>query len=98
MIPDAAYWIWGITLGIVTFVITPLALYLLHRGLTAAMSIERYLREGLKAGVGIVENTAAIAALDETIQAATSLLQATELLKNHAADIAETVASPPAGR
>ncbi len=55
---NAVYWIWGTTLAIITFVVVPLALHLLHRTLKAAMSIERYARESLTAGVGIANNTA----------------------------------------
>ena len=91
MIPEAVFWIWGITLGVITFVIVPLALYLLHRALCAARSIERYTREALAAGAGIAENTAAIAALEETIAAATSLLEAAEALKRRSAEIADAV-------
>ena len=97
MIPDAVIWVWGITLGVITFVIVPLALYLLHRALRAARSIERYTRESLEAGAGIAANTAAIAALEETIAAARSLLEATELLKRRTSEIADAVAGP-AGR
>ena len=59
-----ALWIWAITLAVVTVVIVPLAVYLLHRTLRAARSIERYTRESLAAGVGIATNTAAIAVLE----------------------------------
>ena len=97
MIPETAYWIWGITLGLITFVIVPLALYLLHRALRAARSIERYTREALEAGAGIAANTAAIAALEETIATAASLREAAELLKRRTAEIADAVAGP-AGR
>jgi hypothetical protein len=97
MTPDAVFWLWGITLGVITLVVVPLALYLLHRALHAARSIERYTREALEAGAGIAANTAAIAALGETIAAAKSLLEAAELLKRRAAEIADAVAGP-AGR
>jgi hypothetical protein len=95
MTPEAVFWLWGITLGIITFVIVPVALYLLQRALRAARFIERYTREALEAGTGIAANTAAIAALDETIAAAKSLLEAAELLKQRTADIADAVAGPP---
>ena len=94
MTPSIVFWIWGVTLGVVTFVVVPLALYLLHRTLLAARAIERYTREALEAGAGIASNTAAIAALEETIGAATSLLEATQLLKQRAADVADAVAGP----
>lgn len=44
---------------------------------------------------GITVNTAAIASLEETIRAASSLLEAAELLKRRTADIADAVAGPP---
>ncbi|MDQ6765441.1 MAG: hypothetical protein M3Z22_04990 [Verrucomicrobiota bacterium] len=77
----AVYWIWGGTLAVITFVVVPVALYLLHRTLKAARRIERYAREALEAGVGIAENTAAISALDTTLAAAGSLVEGTKLLK-----------------
>ena len=89
----AALWIWAITLAVVTVVIVPLAIYLLHRTLRAARSIERYTRESLAAGVGIASNTAAIAALDDTIRAASALLEAAEALKRRTAEVADAVAS-----
>ena len=73
----AALWIWGITLAIVSVVIVPVAILLLHRTLRAASAIERYTRDALEAGVGIAKNTEAVTALDETIAAAGSLLEAT---------------------
>ena len=88
----AALWIWAITLAVVTVVIVPLAIYLLHRTLRAARSIERYTRESLAAGVGIASNTAAIAALDDTILAASALLEAAEALKRQTAEVSDAVA------
>jgi hypothetical protein len=95
MIPEAVYWIWGVTLGVVTLVVVPLALYLLHRTLRAAQSIERYIREALAAGVGIAENTAAVAALEETIAAARSLMEAAVALKRRSVEVADAVAGTP---
>jgi hypothetical protein len=88
----AALWIWAITLAVVTVVIVPLAVYLLHRTLRAAQSIERYTRESLAAGVGIASNTGAIAALDDTILAASALLEAAEALKRQTAEVSDAVA------
>jgi hypothetical protein len=88
----AALWIWAVTLGVVTVVIVPLAVYLLHRVLRAARSIERYTRESLAAGVGIATNTQAIAALDDTIRAASALLEAAEALKRRTAEVSDAVA------
>ena len=84
---NAAYWIWAVTLAIITFVVVPLALHLLHKTLKAAMSIERYARESLTAGVGIANNTAAIPALEATLATAGSLIEASKLLKARADDI-----------
>lgn len=88
----AALWIWGITLAVVTLVIVPVAIVLLHRTLEAASGIERYTREALEAGVGIAKNTEAVAALDETITAAGSLLEASQKLGERTGAIAKAVA------
>jgi len=95
---NAAYWIWGTTLAIVTFVVVPLALHLLHKTLKAAMSIERYARESLTAGVGIANNTAAIPALEATLATAGSLIEATKLLKDRADDIGSIAVDLAASR
>lgn len=84
---NAVYWIWGTTLAVITFVVVPLALHLLHRTLKAARSIERYARESLTAGVGIANNTAAIPALEQTLATAGSIVEATTLLKARADDV-----------
>lgn len=88
-----ALWIWAITLGIITVVIVPVAILLLHRTLRAASAIERYTRESLEAGAGIAKNTEAVAALDETIAAAGSLLAAAESLGERTDAIAKAVGS-----
>jgi hypothetical protein len=88
----SALWIWAITLAVVTVVIVPLAVYFLHRTLRAARSIEGYTRESLAAGVGIATNTGAIAALDDTIRAASSLLETAEALKRRTAEVSDAVA------
>ena len=77
----AVYWIWGVTLATITFVVVPVALYLLRRALRAAQAIERYARESLTAGVGIATNTSAIPALEQTLAVATSLVEASKLLR-----------------
>lgn len=87
----AVLWIWGITLAIVTLVIVPLAIFLLHRTLRAASGIERYTREALEAGVGIAKNTEAVAALDATITTAGSLLETSQKLSERTAAIAKAV-------
>ena len=91
MISPVVYWIWGATLVIITLIIVPTAIYLLHRTLRAAIMIERHTRESLEAAVHILENTAAIPALDETIAAATSLIESTKILQEATGAIAEAV-------
>lgn len=81
------YWIWAITLAIITFVVVPVAVYWLHRLLKAAKSIERYTREMLEAGVGIMNNTAAVPALEDTLKTAGSLVEASKLLKASADEV-----------
>jgi hypothetical protein len=98
MIPESVFWIWGITLALVTFVVVPLALYLLHRALLAARSIERYTCEALEAATAIQSNTAATLALQETIAAARSLQEAAHLLEQRTAEIAAAVAVGPERR
>lgn len=89
----AALWIWGITLAVVTIVIVPVAIMLLNRTLRAASAIERYTRESLEAGVGIAKNTEAVQALEETIAAASSLLEASQKLGERTDAIAKAVSS-----
>src|SRR5437773_8504802 len=91
-------WSGGTTLPIITFVGVPLALQLLHRTLKAAMSIERYARESLTAGVGIANNTAAIPALEQTLATAGSLVEAAKLLKARADDIGSIAVDLAASR
>ena len=84
---SAHYWIWAVTLAVITFVVVPVALYWLHRLLKAARSIERYTREMLEAGVGIANNTAAVPALEQTLATAGSLVEASKLLRGGADDV-----------
>lgn len=91
MISSAVYWMWGATLLIVTLIIVPTAIYLLHRTLRAAQMVEQHTRESLEAAVHILENTAAIPALDETIAAAASLIEATKILQGATGAIAKAV-------
>lgn len=90
---NAALWIWLTTLVVVTVVVVPLAIFLLHRTLTAASAIERYTREALEAGAGIAENTKAVAALEDTIRTAGSLLEASQKLSERTSEIAKAVST-----
>ncbi len=92
IVPTVVYVIWALTLAIAVLVVLPLTVYLLHRTLTAARSIERYFGEMRDAGVGIANNTRHIAALDDTIAVATQILGVAGAIDEHAATI-ETVMS-----
>ena len=96
-LPAAVYTVWSITLLVVVLVIVPLAIVLLHRTLRAALSIHRYLREMLQAGVGIAENTSSINALNDTIGVAGSMVNTAGSIKQHTGTIA-TVLSERATR
>jgi hypothetical protein len=76
MMPDVVYAIWWIGLIVTLVVFVPLAVYSLHRTWHSARSIQRYAAETLLAAAGIARNTANVAALDTTINAASDVLGA----------------------
>lgn len=82
---------WGMLIATVAAVV-PVAVTLLSRALDAARNIERYTAEALDGGVRIAENTANVAALKDTISAATGLLAAAGSLEGHTATIAAALA------
>lgn len=96
-LPAAVYAIWWSVLIAVVLVIVPLVVVLLHRTLAAALSIRRYLREMLQAGVGIAGNTSAIGALQDTIGTAVAMGNTAGSMKQHTGSIA-TVLSQRAAR
>lgn len=65
--------IWTALLLVVAVVIVPLAVALLRRALKAVRKIEAYLADMLAAGAGIAGNTAAVPALDRTIELAVAM-------------------------
>ncbi len=74
--------LWTILL-VVTVLLLPLIVSLLHRTWKASRSIERYFKEMLEAGLGIAGNTDHITALDDTISVASGMLGvAGEINKN----------------
>lgn len=91
-VPAAALTIWGITLLIIALIIVPLAIALLHRTLGAARSIESYLAEMCEAGLGVARNTAAIPALDQTIETAGAMTGAAGSLEQRSAALAGILA------
>lgn len=87
-LPAAVYVIWWVVLALIVVVIVPVAIWLLHRALRAASFIRVYLADMLTAGVGIAGNTAAIAALDDTLAVAAGMVQSAEQIKADTGTIA----------
>ena len=65
--------LWTVLL-VVTVLLLPLIVSLLHRTWVASRNIERYFKEMLDAGLGIAGNTDHISALDNTIDVASGIL------------------------
>ena len=96
-LPPIVYYIWGSTLLVILVVIVPLAVFLLHRTLTAAWSIRRYMADMLTAGVGIAENTSSIPALNDTIAVATDMVKTAKALDEHSGAIGGVLTERAAG-
>ena len=74
--------LWSILL-VITVLLLPYIVSLLHRAWLASTRIERYFKEMKEAGLGIAENTGYITALDDTIGVASGMLDvAGEIDKN----------------
>ena len=65
--------LWLILL-VVTVLVLPYLIYLLHTTWHAARSIQRYFKEMKEAGIGIANNTEHVTALDDTIGVASGIL------------------------
>ena len=91
-VPPAVYVIWWALLVVTIVAVVPIAVYLLHRLLRAALSIERYTAEALAAGVGIARHTAAVSALDETVKLGGELGSVAGSIRRHSAAIEKTLA------
>lgn len=90
--PQAVFILWAILL-VVTVLLLPLIVSLLHRTWKAARSIERYFAEMLEAGLGIAGNTEHIKALNDTISVASGMLEVAGDINEHAETIKDTLAS-----
>ena len=88
--PAAVNIIWTILL-VVTVLLLPLIVHLLHKTWKAARSIEIYFAEMLKAGVGIASNTDHITALNDTIEVASGILGTAGEINAHAEVIEDTL-------
>lgn len=82
--------LWAILL-IVTVLVLPYLIYLLHTTWKAAKSIERYFTEMKIAGSGIANNTEHIKALDNTIEVASRMLEVAGDINSHAETIEVTL-------
>ena len=78
--------LWTILL-VVTVLLLPLIISLLHKTWVASKNIERYFKEMNEAGGGIAGNTAHITALNDTIQVATTMLGVAGKIDENAATI-----------
>lgn len=96
-IPGAVYVIWWIMLIAAVVVVLPLVVWLLNRVLTAARNIKGYTATTLEAGVGIVGNTAATAALQDTIALATEMLQTARSIEERTAIIQQVLTQRAGG-
>mgnify|MGYP003109634938 CR=1 FL=1 len=83
--------LWLILL-IITVLILPYLIYLLHSTWKASKNIERYFTEMKIAGSGIANNTENIKALDDTIQVASGMLEVAGNINTHAETIEVTLA------
>ncbi len=86
-----AIWI-GLLLATVAGVV-PVVVTYLGRLLAAARHIETYTGEMLAAGVGVAQNTAHVAALQDTLAVAPQLLAGAAALERHATIIETALAA-----
>jgi hypothetical protein len=91
--PDSVYTIWTIGLVVTLVVWVPVAVYSLHRAWRAAQSIQRYAAETLTAAAGIVQHTAAIGALSDTIGVATDMVTTAGAVEQKLGAVTDLLAS-----
>lgn len=83
--------LWLILL-IVTVLVLPFLIHLLHRTWRAARNIERYFSEMKTAGLGVANNTENIKALDDTISVASGILEVAGSINSHSDILKNTLA------
>ena len=93
--PQVVFVLWTILL-VVTVLLLPLIVSLLHRTWKASRSIERYFKEMLEAGLGVAGNTEHVKALDDTISVASGMLEVAGDINQHAETIKNTLADKAA--
>ena len=84
--------LWLILL-IVTVLVLPYLIHLLHKTWQAARSIERYFKEMKEAGIGIANNTEHVKALDDTIGVASGILGVAGSINEHSDTLKTTLAA-----
>lgn len=95
-VPGAVYVIWWIMI-IVAVLLLPLIIWLLNRVLTAARDIKGYTATTLQSGVGIVENTSNVPALQDTIRVATQILETAKSIEQHTAVVQQVLTERAGG-
>jgi len=90
---QAVLTLWAILL-VVTVLLLPLIVGLLHKTWKASRKIERYFKEMNEAGLGIASNTEAVSSLNDTIGVASTMLTVAGDINENA----ETIKNALAGR
>lgn len=90
--PQAVYIIWAILLAVIILAV-PVLVFLLHRILLGARSIEQYFADMLTEGTSIAKNTEHIKALENTINTATTILNKAGDINSHSETIKKTLAA-----
>jgi hypothetical protein len=91
-VTSAGLAIWIVLLVVIAVIIVPLAVGLLRRALKAARKIESYLADMLEAGVGVAGHTAAVPALDQTIEWALAMKPVAEGIEAKTGAVADLLA------
>lgn len=84
--------LWLILL-IVTVLVLPYLIHLLHKTWRAARSIERYFKEMKEAGIGVANNTEHVKALNDTIGVASGILEVAGSINERADTLKTTLAT-----
>jgi hypothetical protein len=92
MVTTAGLAIWVALLAVIVVFIVPLAVALLQRALKASRKIEAYLADMLTAGLGVAGNTAALPALDRTVELALAMRPVAENIEAKTGAVAELLA------
>lgn len=79
--------IWSFLLIATGVAVVPIVVSLLQRALAAALNIETYTAEIVKAGVGIANNTANVSALKDTLTVAPQLVSGAGSILGHVSTI-----------